>query len=253
MLTKMTWLARVIVIVALGLTSGGAPLAQTKTTVDVRKFEVIAVDGNKLIVRDQKGTNQYTVPNDFRFTVDGKKMPVSELKAGMKGTATVTTTTTIKPVVVTEVREVEVVRATHESLTVRAADGTVNRFTRGQLDEKGLQIMKDGRPVQLTELKAGDRLAATIVTNEAPIVLTEKEVQLALADAKAASAPTQVATAAGAAQTPAPAPAASPQPSDVKSASPAAEPSGLGSMWYVLIAILVAVVLFVVVRRRKAP
>ena len=46
-----------------------------------------------------------TVPDDFRFTVDGKKMAVSELKPGMKGTATITTTTTIKPVAVTEMRE----------------------------------------------------------------------------------------------------------------------------------------------------
>ena len=39
------------------------------------------------------------------MTVDGKKMAVAELKPGMKGTATVTTTTTSKPVFVTEVKE----------------------------------------------------------------------------------------------------------------------------------------------------
>ena len=77
------------------------------------------------------------VPNDFRSTVDGKKMAVSELKPGMKGTATVTTTTTIKPVVVTEVREVEVVRATHESLTVRAADGTREPLHTGATGREG--------------------------------------------------------------------------------------------------------------------
>ena len=105
MRTKAAWLSGVIVMVALGLAFAGAPLAQTTTTVDVRNFEVISVDGNKLVVRDERGTQEFTVPDDFRFTVDGKKMSVSELKPGMKGTATVTTTTTIKPVVVTEVRE----------------------------------------------------------------------------------------------------------------------------------------------------
>jgi hypothetical protein len=49
--------------------------------VDVRNFEVISVDGNKLVVRDERGTQELTVPDDFRFTVDGKKMSVSELKA----------------------------------------------------------------------------------------------------------------------------------------------------------------------------
>ena len=99
------WVSRIVVMAALGLALVGAPLAQTTTNVDVRNFEVISVDGDKLVVRDERGTNEYTVPADFRFTVDGKKMSVSELKAGMKGTATVTTTTTIKPVAVTEIRD----------------------------------------------------------------------------------------------------------------------------------------------------
>lgn len=58
---------------------------------------------NTLVIRDERGTNELTVPADFRFTVDGKKMSVPELKAGMKGTATVTTT--VKPVFVIEIKE----------------------------------------------------------------------------------------------------------------------------------------------------
>ena len=55
-------------------------------------------DDEKLIWKpdtpgSEPGDYQYTVPDDFRFTIDGKKLSVSELKAGMKGTATVTTTT----------------------------------------------------------------------------------------------------------------------------------------------------------------
>ena len=48
--------------------------AQTTTSVDMGSFEVISVDGNKLVVRNEKGTHEYTVPNDFRFTVDGKQL-----------------------------------------------------------------------------------------------------------------------------------------------------------------------------------
>ena len=131
MRTKATGLSGVMLMVALGLAFAGVALAQTTTTVDERNFEVISVDGNKLVVRDQKGTNEYTVPDDFRFTVDGKKVPVSELKAGMKGTATITTTTTVKPVVVTQVREGEVLRSAAMSVTVREPDGNVRRFTQG--------------------------------------------------------------------------------------------------------------------------
>ena len=86
MKTKMAWVAGVIVV-ALGLTFAGTSLAQTTTTIVPRNFEVLAVDGNKLVVRDEKGTQEITVPDDFRFTVDGKKMAVSDLKPGMKGIA----------------------------------------------------------------------------------------------------------------------------------------------------------------------
>ena len=143
MRTNAGWLSGVIVTVALGLAFAGAPLAQTTSTTDVRNFEVISVDGNKLVVRDERGTQELTVPDDFRFTVDGKKMSVSELKAGMKGTATVTTTTTVKPVFVTELREGEVLRASPISMTVRTADGA-RKFTQTELDTKGIRIYKDG-------------------------------------------------------------------------------------------------------------
>src|SRR4249919_1654216 len=128
MRTNAGWLSGVVVTVALGLAFAGAPLAQTTSTTDVRNFEVISVDGNKLVVRDEKGTQEITVPDDFRFTVDGKKLAVSDLKPGMKGTATITTTTTIRPVNVAELREAEVLRASDLSVTVRMADG-VRRYT----------------------------------------------------------------------------------------------------------------------------
>ena len=163
MRTKMTWMAGIIVV-ALGLTFAGTSLAQTTTTIGTRNFEVIAVDGNKLVVRDEKGTQEITVPDDFRFTVDGKKMAVSDLKPGMKGTATITTTTTIKPVNVAELREAEVLRASDLSVTVRMADGT-RRYTREELDKGGIRVLKDGKPVQLANLKRGDKLTATIITN----------------------------------------------------------------------------------------
>ena len=256
MRTKAGWLSRIVVMVALGLTFAGTPLAQTTSTaINVRNFEVISVDGNKLVVRDERGTQELTVPDDFRFTVDGKQMSVSDLKPGMKGTATVTTTTTVNPVVVTEVREAEVLRASDLSMTVRQADGNTRRFTQGELDKRGIQIVKDGKPVRIADLKKGEKLSATIITSGPPVVLTEQEVQATLAEStpepaptKAAEPePTKVATAAVPAQ---PAPAASPQPSAPPPASQPAESSGSGLTW-LLIAIAAAVALFFFLRRRK--
>jgi hypothetical protein len=78
----------------------GAASAQVTTasqTSEVIKFEVISVDGNTLVVKDHTGAREVTVPDDFRFTVDGKSMSVHELTPGMKGTAQITTTTVVRP------------------------------------------------------------------------------------------------------------------------------------------------------------
>ena len=250
MRTKASWLCEIFVLVALGLAFAGAPLAQTTTA--VRNFEVISVDGNKLVVRDEKGAQEITVPDDFRFTVDGKKLSVSELKPGMKGTATVTTTTTIKPVYVTELREGVVLKAGPSAITVLDKEGFRKRFTQDQLDQRGIQIVKDGRVMRIGELKEGDLLTATIVTQVAPVVVTEQEVQATTAS-KSAAEPAKVAAAAPAQPTPAasPPPSASPQPSAAPPAAQPAEQSGLGMGWYLVIAVLVVLALFFFMRRRK--
>jgi hypothetical protein len=264
MTRKVARLAGIFVMFALGLTFAGAPRAQTTTSVDVRHFEVISVEGNQLVARDERGTNEYTVPSDFRFTVDGKKMAVSDLKPGMKGTATVTTTTTIKPVIITEIRRGVVLAVSSGSLTVRDdADGSRKRFTQGQLNERGIQIVKDGRVLHISEVNQGDEITATIVSQGSPVIVTEQEVQATLAQAKAESTAPKTGAPAAAAQPPtstapataAPA-AAMPEPaasSPMAAASAATEPSsGMGMAGYVLIAIIIVGGLFFFMRQKKA-
>ena len=137
--------------------------------------------------------------------------------------------------------------------------GVRKQFTQDQLDERGIQILKDGRAMRIGELKTGDVLTATIVSKAEPVVVTEQDVQAttlaqAKAEPKAESATMQPATKADAPQSAPAAPAsASPPPSAVPPPPPPSEATGLGMTWYVLIALLVAVVLFFVARRRKAP
>ena len=124
MTKKLGWLARVVVMFALGLTFAGASVAQTTATTNARKFEVISVDGNQLVFRDERGTNTITVPEGFRFTVDGKQLAIGDLKPGMKGTAVVTTTTTVTPVTITEIKKGVVLSVGPGSLIVKdEADG----------------------------------------------------------------------------------------------------------------------------------
>ena len=157
-------------------------LAQTTTT-ETKKFEVIAVEGNELVVKLPEGTKELTVPEDFRFNVDGKSLSVHELKPGMTGTATITTRTTMVPVTVTEVKNGTVMKALGgTSIIVRDDDKhVIKMFSQADIDKRGVKIMRGGEPAQISDFRAGDKLSATIITSMPPKVLTEKQVQATLA------------------------------------------------------------------------
>jgi LPXTG-motif cell wall-anchored protein len=142
----------------------------------MKNFEVISVDGNKLVLRGAEGSKEFVVSDDFRFDIAGQKMSVHDLKPGMKGTATITTTTTVTPVTVTEVRNAEVIQASGGSVLVRGQNGYRN-FTQGDVEKRNITIIRDGKPVDISQLSVGDRLTATIVTEKPPKIMTEQQVR----------------------------------------------------------------------------
>ena len=73
-------------------------------------------------------------------------------------------------------------------------------FTQGEIDERGVRIYRSGKPAEISNFRAGDRLSATIVTTMPPTVVTEQEVQATVAAAApAAPSPTAPAVATSAA------------------------------------------------------
>jgi hypothetical protein len=230
------------------LTAGVSSAQTTSTSTDVKKFEVIAVDGNDLVVRLPEGTRQINVPPGFVFTVNGKPMSVSDLRPGMSGTATITTTTTVTPVTVTEVKSGTVALVSGTAVYVRTPEG-VRLFTQSELDKRGVKIFVDGKPRAVSELHEGNRLTATIVTTKPPSIVTEKEVQATLAKtgappaASAAPAPVPSAAQAGAPASPAQQPVAT---------TARALPSTAGSLPTVGLAglVLLAIGAFATRRRR---
>jgi cell division septation protein DedD len=152
----------------------------TATTTEKKQFEVVAVNGNEVVVKGENGaTRELTVPPDFKLTVDGKEVTVADLKPGMKGTATITTTTTSVPVQVTEVKDAEVVQATGNSVTVRTKNG-YKMFGPGDVKKRNAQLFRDGQPLDFADIRTGDHLTATIVTEGPPKTLTERQVHAAM-------------------------------------------------------------------------
>ena len=209
-------LSQVVVAAAfLGLTAAGSLAQQTSSTSQTKSFTVLAVEGNTLVVRLPEGTRELTVPDDFRFTINGQPMSVHELRVGMNGTATITTRTTVIPVSVTEVKNGTVALKSGGTVMVRTAEG-VKSFSQGDIDKRGVKIYMDGKPVQIVDLHEGDKLSATIVTSRPPRIVSEREVRASTNAPAPAPVPESTRAAAAPAPEPlvtrAPAPQAAPAP-----------------------------------------
>jgi len=211
----------VMTAAVLGMTVAGALAQETSSSTQTKTFEVITVEGNRLVVRLPEGTRELTVPDDFRFTVNGQPMSVRELKPGMKGSATITTRTTVTPVTVTEVKNGTVVHASGSSIIVQTEEG-YRSFTQADVDKRGVNIVRSGKPAAISDFRQGDRLSATIITSKPPRVLTEQQVQATLA-APAAAPP--AAAAPGASAPPANKPAAAAKPAPAPTQTAAADPA----------------------------
>ena len=187
---------RVVSTLGILCLTAGVAMAQTTTATETKTFEVLAVDGNTLVVSLPEGTRELTVPNEFRFTINGQPMSVQQLKPGMKGTATITTKTTVTPVTVTQVKSGTVMQSSGSSIIVRTDEG-IKMFTQADVDKRGVRIMRDGRPAQISDFRQGDQLTATIITSKPPRVMTEKEVQATLAKTSPAASATSARAARG--------------------------------------------------------
>ncbi len=179
----------VTLLLALAILSPISALAQTTVTQRASNFEIIAVDENYLVVRDHSGTRALTVPPDFRFTVDGKSLGVSELHAGMKGTAVVTTTTIQQPVYVTTVKKGTVTSQTARSIQIKDDDGKIHKFTQSEIDKRGIRLYGGDSVIPISQLNPGDKVSATIVTESAPDIITTQAVDANLAGAMSADEP----------------------------------------------------------------
>jgi hypothetical protein len=252
------------------ITQTGQPATMTSTR--IVNATVVSVDGNNVVAQDAAGhATQYTIPDGFRFQFEGKDIGVADLKPGMHVSATITTTTTTTPVWVTTIKTGKVLVVSGHSLIVRGPEG--NRvFSNKDAEQRNVTVMRNGQPVSLSDLRAGDIFTATIISDEAPRVVSEREVQAmahaapqpapapteapAAAPAAApteaaaapASAPTEVAGAPAAAPTEAPAAASAPATTTTTETT---ETASRFPTWLLLLILLIVIVVVVMMVRRK--
>ena len=157
------------------VTQMGQP--ETSTSTRVVHATVVSVNGNKVVAEDAAGkATEYTIPDGFKFQFGGKDIGVADLKPGMKVSAKITTTTTTTPVYVTEIKSGKVLAVSGTSVIVRGPQG--NRvFTNQDAVKRNARIMRNGQQVEMHELRVGDIFTAVIVTDEAPKVVSEREVE----------------------------------------------------------------------------
>jgi hypothetical protein len=92
-----------------------------------------------------------------------------------------------------------------------ATDGGYKMFSQSDIDKRGIKIMREGQPAQISDFRENDRLTATIITSKPPRVMTEKEVNATLARSPAGGAGT-AATPSSTPQTAAAPPSPGPRP-----------------------------------------
>ena len=242
---------------------------------ETRDFEIVSVDGNRVVYRTPSGVKEVTLPNDFKLDMDGRKIGVQELKPGMKGTAYLITTTTTQPVVVTEVRSAEVLAVSGNTIIVRGQNG-IRKFTIDDVRDRNITIMKDGQRSSFTACAwatssrrrssrgapghdgSGARASVSALPPAAAPAAVPTEAPAAAAAAPAAaptSAPAAAAPAAAPADT-AMAPTAAPTEAPAAAApAPAAAPAKAGfPMWgWIVIVVLLILILVFWSRRRRSP
>jgi hypothetical protein len=172
-----------------------AQTTEVTTTKQTQKSGVIqAVYGNHVVVQEASGTHEYTVPDGFKFQMNGQDVTVAELKPGMKVSATINEQTTSRDVTTTKVVSGQVVQVAPGGIVVKDSKGQLKSYGSKDVQGHDVTIVRNGKEIPLSDLKLGDKLSATIVTTYPPQVVTKRSVTANLTPAPS-SPPTAVASA----------------------------------------------------------
>ncbi len=143
------------------LLAGSWAWAQMELETEVKRGTVLYAKGNSVMVREPSGDMLYTVHEDFRVHVDGREVPVAQLKPGTELIATITTVTRPRTVQTTQVIIGTVWEVVGNTLMVTLESGE----RRQSVVPAGFKFIVNGEEKGVSELTRGMKLRATIIQN----------------------------------------------------------------------------------------
>ena len=180
------WMKIGLVLIAgtlcISLTARVSAQVETKTTtatgpssqvVKVEHGEVVAVQGNELIVKMEDGSIRHfaNLSESVKITVDGKALSIHDLKPGMKLQRTITTTTTPQTVTTVQTVTGKVWHVTPPISVILTLENGTNQQFKIPADQK---FNVDGKMVDAFGLRKGMQISATKIV-EVPMVVATKE------------------------------------------------------------------------------
>ncbi len=175
----------VLAIGAVGIVFALSAAAQVQKTTSIQpghssevvrvdRGEVLAVEGNDLIVRMEDGSIRHfeNIPESAKATVDGKQLGIHDLKPGMKLQRTITTTST--PHTVTTILTVtgKVWHVTPPLAVILTLEDGTNQSFKIPKDQK---FNVNGEMVDAFSLKKGMVVRAIKIVEEAPMTTTAQQ------------------------------------------------------------------------------
>ncbi|HEY1907275.1 MAG TPA: hypothetical protein VGG91_14610, partial [Myxococcaceae bacterium] len=140
--------------------------------------------------------HEYTLPDGFKFDVNGQPVGVDQVQPGMTVGAMITDRVTTRQVRETRVASATVMQVAPGGIVVKTADGALKSYDFKDAAGNDIYFVRDGKQVSLRDVKKGERLSGTFITTLPPQEITQRSVVAgATAPAPAEPAPAAVAAA----------------------------------------------------------
>jgi hypothetical protein len=148
--------------------TGATSTESTAMTREVKGGVVESVAGNKVVLREQDGLHEYTLPDGFKFQVNGQPVGVDQITPGTQVGAMITDKVTTRNVTLTRVASATVMQVAPGGIVVKTANGDLKSYNFKDAAGNDIYFVRDGKEVPLSTVKKGERLSGTFVTTLPP-------------------------------------------------------------------------------------